>query len=93
MSGISCWIQNKDKIYNNNFIENFREGIIVLGSSTSEIKHNIFYKNPAAVVCAKINSKKIIEQEYGNPEIVNNIFWLNEKNAVKDMENKLNINY
>jgi len=71
MNGISCWGQNGDTIRENTFASNLREGLTIVGPSCRPIiQNNIFFDNPWALICWKL--------EEAETKLENNLFWKNK---------------
>jgi serine/threonine protein kinase/protocatechuate 3,4-dioxygenase beta subunit len=88
MSGIACWFENRDVIEGNTFANNLCEGVAVLGASSPVLRRNIFHGHPQAIVMGKIADAKPSAQALGAPVLERNLFWNNQTNWARWMEDK-----
>ena len=81
MGGMSCWFDNKDTVERNTIVGNLREGVSVLGGSTTNFARNVFVDNPIGVVCGKVAARgqQPAESPMGEPKLENNFFFDNPK--------------
>jgi parallel beta-helix repeat protein len=74
MDAMSCWFNNADNVEGNTIVGNLREGISVLGNSTTKLTKNVFVNNPIGVHCGQINGEG---ESKPSPVLSGNVFWEN----------------
>ncbi len=89
MAGIGCWFQGNDRIVGNTFASNDRSGLEILGATTPDVTKNIFSGNPTGVSIGNIGGDSPQAKSPGTAHLVGNVFWRNEKDAMKPGENKM----
>jgi parallel beta-helix repeat protein len=73
MDGMSCWFDNEDTVEGNTFSGNLREGMAVLGGSTTTVRRNIITRSPVALVSGKIGGDNSSRDP--DPKLENNLVW------------------
>ena len=80
MSGVSCWMDNRDAIERNTFFAQPREALALVGSAAPTVKGNIFLTNHIALLQSRIQGKPVSEPR--PPKLRRNLFHGNHTNAV-----------
>ena len=85
MNGMSCWFENQDRIENNTFAANLREGLSILGASKPAVSRNIFWQNLTGIQQSNISGKSATAQVSGKMQLRENAFWTNRINLASSV--------
>jgi hypothetical protein len=74
-NNMSCWFENRDRVVENTFAGQGKDGLWVLGASQPVVERNVFFDHAQAVVCGTVNASASTAKVVGTPQLAGNLFW------------------